>query len=295
MKTETIYKTPAGQQAVMAFYDSVLEQWPIPYQRLSIPTRHGDTFIITCGNPAGPPLLLLHGAGTNSAVWAGDVTTYGRDFHLFAVDLLGEAGKSAPNRPPWTGPAYVEWLEDVLAALEVNKATLVGISQGAWTALKFAVARPDHVERLVLICPGGIVPDKLSFLLRALPLSLLGRWGAKRLAQMIYANQPLPAGTLDATVMVMRHFKARVGVLPIFTDEELRRLTMPTLLLGGGRDALRDNHKIATRLSQLLPDLRVTIIPEGGHALLNTKGYIMNFLQQRNPEHPLPSPLTIDN
>lgn len=299
MKTESIYRTPAGEQAVMAFYDSVLEQWPIPYERLSLPTRHGETFVITCGNPAGSPLLLLHGAGTNSAVWAGDVATYGRDHRLYAVDLLGEAGKSAPNRPSWDGPAYVEWLEDVLAALELDKATLVGISQGAWTALKFTVARPERVERLVLICPGGIVPDKFSFLLKAMPLSLLGRWGTKRLAHLIYANQPLPAGTLDATAMVMRHFKARMGILPIFSDEELRRLTMPTLLLGGGRDTLRDNAKIATRLSQHLPALQVTIISKGGHALLNTKGHVMDFLQQTNPNYPLPSPphwqLTIDH
>jgi pimeloyl-ACP methyl ester carboxylesterase len=288
MKTESIYKTPAGEQAVMALYDSVLEQWPIPYERLFVPTRHGDTFVIACGNPAGPPLLLLHGAGTNSAIWAGDVTLYGRDYRLYAVDLLGEAGKSAPNRPPWQGPAYVEWLEDVLAALKVDRLALVGISQGAWTALKFAVARPERVEQLVLICPGGIVPDKLSFILRAIPLSLLGRWGATRLAQLIYAGQPLPTGTLDATILFMRHFKPRLGVLPLFTDDELRRLTMPTLLLGGGRDALRDNQKIGSRLAQLLPSLQVKIVPEGGHALLNTKSYVMEFLQQRNAERLTP-------
>jgi pimeloyl-ACP methyl ester carboxylesterase len=280
MQTESIYKTPAGEQAVMAFYDSVLEQWPLPHERLSIPTRHGDTFVLACGNPAGPPLILLHGAGTNSAIWAGDVMTYGRDFHLYAVDLIGEAGRSAPNRPPWQGPAYVQWLDDVLAALPVETVTLAGISQGAWTALKFAVARPERIERLVLICPGGIVPDKLSFVLRAIPLSLLGLWGTERLAQLIYAEQPLPAGTLEAIMLIMRHFKSRIGVLPIFSDEELQRLTMPTLLLGGGRDALRDNEKIAARLTPLLPNLQVTILPEGGHALLNTKGYVMEFLQQ---------------
>ena len=117
-------------------------------------------------------------------------------------------------------------------------------------------------------------------MLRAIPLSLLGRWGAERLARLIYADQPLPAGTMEATILIMRHFKSRVGVLPIFTDQELHRLTMPTLLLGGRRDALRDNAKIAARLSPILPNLQVTILPEGGHALLNTKGYVMEFLQQ---------------
>jgi pimeloyl-ACP methyl ester carboxylesterase len=77
----------------------------------------------------------------------------------------------------------------------------------------------------------------------------------------------------------MKHFNARIGVLPIFSDQELQRLTMPTLLLGGSKDALRDMAKIAARLQKLLPHLAVTIIPGAGHALLNTTQYIVPFLE----------------
>jgi pimeloyl-ACP methyl ester carboxylesterase len=67
----------------------------------------------------------------------------------------------------------------VLHALQVEAVTIIGISQGAWTAIKFAVAYPEHVTRLVVLSPGGIVPDKLSFVVRAIPLLLLGRRGLR--------------------------------------------------------------------------------------------------------------------
>jgi pimeloyl-ACP methyl ester carboxylesterase len=262
----------------MALYDAALARWPVPYETLTIPTRYGDTFVVACGEPTAPPLILLHGAGTNSAIWIGDVGAFSRQYRVYAIDLIGEAGKSAPNRPDWNGPAYTEWLCDVFHALKIERAAIVGISQGAWTALKFATSAPERVTKLVLMTPGGVVPDKLSFLLRAMPLSMLGRWGAERLSRAIYGSQPIPDGALEITVVVMSHFKARVGVLPNFTDEALRRLTMPTLLLGGTEDVLRDIPKIAARLEKLLPRLNVTIIPKAGHALLNTTDRVKDFL-----------------
>lgn len=278
MNTPSVFKSPAGETAVMSLYDDALQHWPIPFESLHIPTRHGDTFVIECGDAAAPPLVLLHGAGTNSAIWRSDVAAYGRDHHIFAIDLPGEAGKSAPNRPAWDGPAFTEWLEDLFDALALKQATLMGISQGSWTALKFSITHPARVARLVIMCPGGIVPDRMSFVLQTIPLSLMGRWGMKRLVRLIYGRQPIPEGVEEITAVVMQNFKPRLGVLPIFTDDELQRLTMPILLLGGGQDALRDVNKIADRMRQFVEDLTIVILPEAGHALLNTPPHILPFL-----------------
>lgn len=262
----------------MALYDSVLERWPVPYETLNMPTRYGNTFAIVSGEKVAPPLILLHGAGTNSTMWVGDVAEYSRHYRVYAVDLLGEPGKSAPNRPAWDGPAYAEWLDDVLDALKIEKATLVGLSQGGWTALKFSVYKPERVEKLVLLTPGGITPDKMSFVIRVVPLLLLGRWGIKRVNRMLFADQPVPDQVEEVMTLIYTHFKPRLGVLPIFSDEELKRLTMPVLLAIGAEDALRDAEKIVNRVKGLLPDLTAVIIPKAGHALLNTTIQIMPFL-----------------
>jgi pimeloyl-ACP methyl ester carboxylesterase len=280
MKMQSIYKSPAGESAVMVFYDSVLARWPIPYETQMIPTRHGNTFVIVCGKVFAPPLVLLHGAGTNSFIWVGDVVEYSQKYRLCLIDLLGEPGKSAPNRPDWGSAAYAEWLEDVLNALEIQKAILLGLSQGGWAAIKFAVYQPERVEKLILLTPAGITPDKVTFVIQALPLMLLGRWGAARITRMIMGDQEVSQEAVEATILIMSNFKTRVGVIPIFTDAELQRLMMPVFLMIGDKDVLRDAKKIVTRMQTLLPQLKAVVVPKGGHALLNTTVPILSFLER---------------
>jgi pimeloyl-ACP methyl ester carboxylesterase len=262
----------------MSQYDALLARWPVPYTTLNVASRYGATFVAASGSESAAPLVLLHGAGTNSAMWAGDIGEYSRHYRVYAVDLLGEPGRSAPVRLDWNSSAYAEWLGDVLDALKVERAVLIGLSQGGWTALKFATSQPERVDKLVLLTPGGITPDRISFALRAIPLSFLGRWGIERINRMVFGPQPIPTEVNEAIILIMTHFKPRIGVLPIFSDEELRRLTMPTLLLIGQEDTLRDARKVAERMRKLAPELTAKIIPQAGHALYNTTSHIMPFL-----------------
>jgi pimeloyl-ACP methyl ester carboxylesterase len=278
MNTKSIYKSPAGERAIMDQYDALLARWPVPCTTLDIATRYGATFVAASGSESALPLVLIHGAGSNSAMWAGDVGEYSYHYRVYAVDLLGEPGKSAPVRLDWNSSAYAEWLADVLDALKVERAILIGLSQGGWTALKFATSRPERVDKLVLLTPGGITPDRISFALRAIPLSFLGRWGIERISRMVFGPQPIPTEVNEAIILIMTHFKPRIGVLPIFSDEELRRLTMPTMLLVGQEDALRDARKVAERMRKFVPELTTKIIPQAGHALHTTSSHIIPFL-----------------
>lgn len=273
-----IYHSPAGEKAVMDAYANTLAHWPVPIDTVSLSTQQGVTFVITCGPKSAPPLVLLHGAGSNSSIWAADSVHYSEHYRVYAVDLLGEPGKSAPTRPDWDSPAYAEWMVEVLDALKLPSASFIGISQGAWVALEFAVYAPERVQKLVLLAPGGIVPDKPGFVWQALGLSLLGGWGRERLIDLIMGGQKIPKAVTQTIALMTKHFKARVGILPLFTDAELRRLTMPVLLLMGGRDVMRDADQIVTRLRAFVPKLQYTLIPEGGHALLNTPPHILPFL-----------------
>jgi pimeloyl-ACP methyl ester carboxylesterase len=280
MKTSSLYKTRAGEQAVQMIYETALKHWPVPCETRTIPSRHGETFVVASGDAASPALILLHGAGGNSSMWAQDVGEYSQHFRVYAVDLLGEAGKSSANRPDWEGPAFAEWLEDVFTGLNIEKATLVGISQGAWTALKFAVAMPDRVERLVLMAPGGIMPDRTSFILRVILWKLMGASGIRRMVNALLGDQVMPQDAQNDIVSTLSQFQARLGLLPRFTDEELRRLTMPVILIGGAKDIMRDMTKIETRLRLFVPHLKVKIIPGAGHILLNTRECVMEFLMR---------------
>lgn len=165
--------------------------------------------------------------------------------------------------------------------LRLEKTRLLGLSQGGWTALKYATHHPERIEKLVLLTPGGIVPDKMSFLLTALPLTLLGKWGHKRLLRILLAGQPLDPVFEEFMSATFDHFKTRFGVLPIFSGQELQQLTMPVLVMVGERDTLRDGRKIIARLLEHVPNLSHHLVPNTGHALTNTTEYTLQFLLEQ--------------
>src|SRR5262249_8331666 len=55
------FKTPEGQAAYLAAYDTAMGKWPVPYRELELPTRFGPTHVVVSGRADAPPLVLLHG------------------------------------------------------------------------------------------------------------------------------------------------------------------------------------------------------------------------------------------
>lgn len=278
MNTETIYKSLAGKSEIMALYEAVLARWPVAHETFHVPTRHGDTFVIASGEMSASPLVLLHGAASNAVSWVGDIEAYSQFFRVYAVDLPGEPGKSAENRPPWDGPGFAEWLEDVLDGLNIQETALLGLSQGGWTALRFATTCPERVTRLVLLAPAGVVPTRSSFILKAVFLSLFGRWGAERINRIVLGKDHMHPEAVKFMNAILAHFKARMGKEYLFSDDELQRLQMPTLLIGGLEDALIPMERVVPRMQKFVPQLKSVLIPDMGHALVNLSGQILPFL-----------------
>jgi pimeloyl-ACP methyl ester carboxylesterase len=274
----SIYKSTAGERAIQAFYEGVLAQWPVPHERLHVPTGLGDTFVVASGGVDAPPMLLLHGSSTNSASWMGDVPEYSRRYRAYAVDIPGEPGKSAQTRPSLKGEGYVRWLDDLLAALGVDEAVVVGVSLGGWIALQYAIARPERVSKLALLCPGGVTAPRALWMLRLIALSLLGEWGAEAIKRAIFRDVPISEEVEAFMQLVQAHYRPRIEAPPVFTDQELEEVRMPTLLVAGEKDMVYDSIKTAARMGKLLPQFQAALLPEAGHVLLDTPARVMPFL-----------------
>ena len=276
--TEPIYKSEAGREAIAALYDRLLAQWPAPLEQVFVRTRHGETFVARWGNPAGPPLVLLHGSGSNSATWMGDAAAYAEQCQVYAVDIPGEPGKSAPDRFSWDGPAFNEWLEDVLAQLGLDTVALGGMSLGGWATINYAAARPDRVDHAVLIVPSGICQPRPGFVLRMLGYALLGARGRAMMMDYLFADLDMTPELAEFLTLTGEQVNFRRGAPPLFTDAQLRGLTMPVLFLAGRHDRLLDTTKTAARLEELVPRLTVRIDEGAGHATVNTAAEVMAFL-----------------
>jgi pimeloyl-ACP methyl ester carboxylesterase len=274
----SIYRSPEGRQKIRDFYDSVLARWSVSHRPLTIETPHGSTFVLDCGPREAPPVVLLHGANSNALAWAGEAAELASRFRVCAVDVPGEPGRSSERRLPLDGPSHAQWLSELLDGLGMSGAAVVGVSQGGWIALRFATAYPDRVNRLVLLAPGGVAPARTGFLLRAIPLSLLGRHGARAVVRLTLGGHVIDETATRFLKLVMANVRPRIEPQPQCTDEELRRLTMPVLLIQGTDDPIIDTGRTAERLRAQLPRLEERMIPGQGHVLLGYGPTIASFL-----------------
>jgi pimeloyl-ACP methyl ester carboxylesterase len=276
-----IYKTEAGGREILRRYDDALAQWPVRAGQLRLPTREGETFVLTCGVKDAPPLLLFHGSGTNTAMWRGDVAMWARHFRVYAVDLIGEPGHSAPSRPPLDSEAYALWLDDVLEGLGVERAAVVGASLGGWLAVDYATRRPHRVERVALLCPGGIGRQKFGFVLKAVLYKPFGQWGMQRTLKAVAGIDIRETPEFaEFMALTFTEFLPRRDPLPVFSDEALQGLTMPVLAIVGAHDAMLDSADTARRLAAAVPHATVTVLPDVAHSIVGQTEPILEFLRR---------------
>ncbi|XRQ03604.1 alpha/beta fold hydrolase [Actinomadura welshii] len=118
------------------------------------------------GDPAGAPVVVLHGITGHGARWRRTAERYLPDRRVLAPDLRGH-GRS-PQEPPWTVERHVADILAVLDAEGVERADLVGHSFGGMIAVHLARTAPRRVRRLVLLDPAiGLDPAEAAVQARA--------------------------------------------------------------------------------------------------------------------------------
>jgi pimeloyl-ACP methyl ester carboxylesterase len=278
----TIYTSPNGARAVEERYRELLATLPVPAEHLRVPTREGETFVVASGPPDAPPLVLLHGSGSNTLMWAGDVAVWSEHFRVYAIDLIGEPGLSAPARPPLASGAYPLWFDDVLDGLGVARASVVAVSLGGWLTLDYATRHPERVERLALLTPAGVAKQKVAGVLGAVLLKPFGKWGKRKSIEVLLGPEVrAQAGSAAFVDLVSQHFRYRREPVPVIDDAALRRATMPILAIVGARDAFIDTPRTAERLLRLVPSATVRVLPGIGHLLPAQTAPVLEFLTAR--------------
>lgn len=267
----SVFKSAQGRDKVRAYYNQILSFFP--YKKAYTHTSLGETFYLEAGSAQAPAVILLHGSCSNSAAWLADFPVLAERFHVFAVDIIGDAGNSEDIRPSFS--EYTLWLNELMDALNLQKAILIGNSFGGWLALHFAAAYPQRTASLVLIASSGIVPIKPTFL--ATTDEFLDHDGTDT-SLIDSALGGVPKEVRDFMVLVFENFNPITGDLPVLTDDQLRTLTMPVLYIAGTNDFTTDVNQASARLQGLVPQAKVHLIEGGSHVIINTMATVMPFL-----------------
>jgi pimeloyl-ACP methyl ester carboxylesterase len=268
-----IFRSDASRRVLHERYRELLATWPMPSKQRLVPTREGNTFVVSCGPADAPPLVLLHGSASTTLEWIGDVVAWAEHFRVHAVDLLGEPGLSAEVRPALD--VHADWLDDVLDGLGIGgTVSMVASSLGGWFALDYAIRRPGRVRKLALLTPSGIGRQKSLIFLPAVFLLPFGRWGILQTMRLVAG--PLPSGNAteygEFALMVHEHFRPRRVSLPIFTDEQLEKLDL--FVIAGGRDRMLDSHETKRRLPKA-----TVLLPDAGHVLPAQTERVLTWLR----------------
>jgi pimeloyl-ACP methyl ester carboxylesterase len=178
---------------------------------------------------------------------------FARDFRTYAVDLPGFGANRATR---WRGlDAAADWLSAWMDAKGLKRAHLAGHSLGGAVAARVAAEYPERVDRLVLVDAAVRAPR-----VRA-PLRMGNVW------HILGRRQPgfLPMLAHDVARMAPSSFVAAlIEVLQRDWDEDLARITAPTLVLWGERDAIMPIAH-GQRLAEAIPAARIVTLPDVGH------------------------------
>ena len=202
----------------------------------------------------GEPLILLHGNGEDSSYFKNQIDYFKNKYHVIALDTRGH-GKSPRGDAPFTIEQFSCDLYDFMQAHQILNAVILGFSDGANIAMKFAMKHPDMVKALILN-GGNLDPS-----------------GVKRATQI-----PIEIGYRIAKIFSNRSTEARknaemLGLMvndPNIKPSELSLITMPTLVICGTKDMIKESH--TKEIAEHLPNAKLTII-QGDH-----------FIASKNPE-----------
>jgi pimeloyl-ACP methyl ester carboxylesterase len=293
-KTLPAFKSDDGKARYIAAYDAALGDWPVPYQDIDVPTRLGPTHVVASGAPDAPPLLLLPSFAGTAVVWRLNAEGLSRHFRIYAIDVIGQPGKSEAIRPLRSRRDYASWLVDLLDGLGVRRASVVGCSFGGFLAVNQAVMTPDRVERVVLISPAGTFASqywKLTYAMRirAPAVRLLRRLTGKKRAPSLADLGPrrLPRDAKWAALIgVAMAERAKVSVTnaTVFSRAQLRAIRAPTLLLIGDKETLYEPHAMLKLAQMRMPGLQGAILPDADHIAAmaqpdDVNARIVGFLQ----------------
>ena len=152
---------------------------------------------------SGPPVVLIHGMLNSSSHWRAVALSLAREHTVIAPDLIGHGDSAAP-RGDYSLGAHASSIRDLLAAIGVDRASIVGHSLGGGVAMQFFYQFPQRIERLVLVSSGGL-GHEVSPMLRTAALP-----GVSALLSMTI--HPAPDRRADGRRAAPARARVRLGV-----------------------------------------------------------------------------------
>jgi pimeloyl-ACP methyl ester carboxylesterase len=237
----------------------------------------------------GPPVVLVHGMLNSSSHWQSVALDLASDYTVIAPDLIGHGDSAAP-RGDYSLGAHAASIRDLLTALGIERATIVGHSLGGGVTMQFFYQFPARVQRLVLVSSGGLghevspmlrtaaLPGMSAALALAAHPRLLGVvWGAGTRLRGLGVRKGAYVQAVARALRPLERPQAREAFLQTLravidvrgqrvsaTDRLYLLESMPTMIVWGERDnTIPLEH--GRRAHEATPNSRFRTLPGAAH------------------------------
>lgn len=239
------------------------------------------TRYLHAGDDTQPTLILLHGITGHAEAYVRNLRSHGEHFSVWSIDLIGHGYSAKPDHPLEI-VHYVDHVLKFMDAIGVQSAHFSGESVGGWTAARLAVDRPEKVDRVALNTMGGTMANP-QVMERIFALSMEAAkdpsWErVKARLEWLMADPAMVNDDLIRTRqaifeqpdwlkacennMALQDMEIRQRNM--ITDDDLRSMTVPTLVLWTTKDPSGPVDE-GRRIADLVPNAQLAIMDECGH------------------------------
>ncbi|MDR1082489.1 MAG: alpha/beta hydrolase [Coriobacteriales bacterium] len=197
-----------------------------------------------------PLLILLHGNGEDMHIFDGRIEPLLPYYTIITVDTRAQ-GKSAKGERSLSYELFAEDLFTLINKLQIGNFLILGFSDGGNTALELALKHQERVAAMILV-GANLSPDGLTTMTRK-GLQFLA---AGRSLKGIFSRKE--NRDRDLVRLMLEH--------PHIDPTRLEKVTIPTLIINGEQDIIKDEH--SRLIESSLPNARRVVIPETGHFVM---------------------------
>ena len=282
--SDKIFKSKEARERMEDWYQRFKERIDGTTNSIEVSTSNGANHVLMVGDSSNPPLVCLHAMMTSSAHLASEFGALLDRFYLILPDLPGQSVRGLPLRLSYKDGSHAKWLLEILDELDLQQVPLLGVSLGGFVARQFASSFPERISSLILVVPAGIAQGSLvkGFTKMALPMILYKiRPTEKRLRKLV--SHLITTWDEDWARYLgdsFNDFATNLKIPPVASDEKLKNLGMPCLIIGAEDDISFPGGKVIERAKRHITNVETELIKNSKHSPPTTPQF-RNWLGNR--------------